>query len=178
MPMSATGRCLPLVLAALAGSASVTSPALAQIIVQQPAPPVVIQQPAPQVVVAQPQPVMMVQQPQPVVFVQAAPPPPPPVDIGMPQAAYESLLQSMMSSNTRKGQRNIFAAAIKHNRTGISSLQIKEILGVLVADKDKLWALKLSAPKIVDRNNAFQILSAFTEEKMIIRARRILDKYR
>ena len=102
-------------------------------------------------------------------------PPPPPEPTGpVPLASSDlgALLQHLETENFSEGRLRVLVQAVPH--AWFSSAQVLLILGRFDFGNDKLQALRLVAPKIVDRQNAYTIYQAFTFDAEKAQAQQIL----
>lgn len=104
----------------------------------------------------------------------AYPPPPPPVYAPMDQASFQALLDAVGNEAFSKNKLDVIEHAA--SAANFSVAQVKSIIEALSFSADKLRALELTATRIVDRQNAFQIYASFTFSSDKARAKEILQR--
>jgi len=119
--------------------------------------PQVVQQP---VIVHQPPPAVIIHQapPQQVVVQQA--PPPPPVQLGMSAADFRALKKAIKDESFENQQLNVLQSAAR--RAQFTVEQVGELIDLFDFSSGKVKVVEITRPRIVDRENLFQLYSHFT----------------
>jgi hypothetical protein len=105
------------------------------------------------------------------------PPPPvvvqPPVRAMVPQR-FQSLLGAIDREHFSQGKLTVISQAASQSNFRVA--QVEKVIRQLSFSSDKLRALELLAPRMVDRQNAFQLYDAFTFSSDKAKARAILQR--
>jgi len=122
-------------------------------------PPVVIHQAPPPVVIHHAPPPVVVHQPPPQQVV-VHQPPPPPVELGMPAAEFRALKQAIESESFEKQQLNVLQSAAR--RAQFTVEQVGQLIDLFSFSSGKVKVVEITRPRIVDRENLYQLYSHFT----------------
>jgi hypothetical protein len=104
------------------------------------------------------------------------PPPPPAGPIAMDPGTFSTFLNALRNESFSDGKARVIGDAAGSNWFTIA--QLKQVINVLTFSSDKIRAVELIAPRIVDRQNSFTLYDAFTFDSDKRKAREILDRTR
>lgn len=99
-----------------------------------------------------------------------APPPPGPMDDGR----FAALLQAIQAEAFSEGKIRVIQEGARSDYFLVA--QLRRIIEGLTFSPDKIKAVELIAPRLLDRNNAFTLYSVFTFDSEKEQARRILER--
>ena len=88
--------------------------------------------------------------------------------------AFDDLLQAMQAESFAAGKLNVLQSAARDNHFVID--QLKRIVQSLTFPSDKMRAMEIVAPRVLDRNNAFTLYSVFDFDMERQQARAIFDR--
>jgi hypothetical protein len=105
------------------------------------------------------------------------PPPPPPPPMRGPRpiddGSLEALIQAINAEGFSDGKTRVIAQAARSHHFLVG--QLKRIVEQLPFSADKVGAVQMIAPRLLDRQNAFQIYDAFAFSADKERVRQILE---
>jgi hypothetical protein len=103
------------------------------------------------------------------------PPPPPPMRGPRPidDGSLQALIQAINAEGFSDGKTRVIAQAARSHYFLVG--QLKRIVEQLAFSADKVGAVQMIAPRLLDRQNAFQIYDAFTFSADKERVRQILE---
>jgi hypothetical protein len=106
----------------------------------------------------------------------AAPTPPPtaPTSQAMPPERFDSLLRALDDEAFPSNGLRSLQMAARDQRFSVE--QVLRLFEVFAFGSDRLRALEITAPRLTDRANAFQVLGAFTFESEKAQARQIIER--
>ena len=95
--------------------------------------------------------------PQQVVVVQQAAPPP---ERGMPAAEFRALRQSIKAEGFENQQLNVLQSAARRSQFTVE--QVGQLIDLFDFSSGKVRVVEITRPRIVDRENLYQLFSHFT----------------
>jgi hypothetical protein len=102
------------------------------------------------------------------------PPPPPPAEIRpMHHERFQELIAAVNNQGFSQGKLGVIQQAAATNYFRVA--QLRELVLALSFSGDRIRAVELVAPRIVDRENAFTLYDAFSFSSEKERARKILE---
>jgi hypothetical protein len=103
-------------------------------------------------------------------------PPPPAGPTAMDPGTFSTFINVLRNESFSDGKARVIGDAAGSNWFTIA--QLKQVVNVLTFSSDKMRAVELIAPRIVDRQNSFTLYDAFTFDSDKRKAREILDRTR
>jgi hypothetical protein len=101
----------------------------------------------------------------------------PPVDAGprpMGERRFEEFMRTMDAEPFPRGKMGVVESAARDNWFFVA--QLRRIVDALTFPSDKMRAVEIVAPRVVDRENAFSLLGAFTFDSEKEQARKIFER--
>lgn len=102
------------------------------------------------------------------------PPPPPPV-LGMPEADFNALKESIKTKSFESSKATLAAQALQSNK--MTSRQIAELVALMDYESTRLELAKRAYAKAVDRNNYYLVNNAFDYESSITELAEYVNNY-
>lgn len=102
------------------------------------------------------------------------PPPPPPI-LGMPEADFNALKESIKTKSFESSKATLAAQALQSNK--MTSRQIAELVALMDYESTRLELAKRAYAKAVDRNNYYLVNNAFDYESSIAELAEYVNSY-